>query len=65
LVKDSVFRFRRRLRNLQRRYARREIALGYARQRIVSWIGHARHADTYRLRRRLFAEHPFRRAKTV
>jgi hypothetical protein len=63
LVKDNVWRFRRRLRRLQRQYARYQISLAEARQGILSWIGHARQADTYRLRRRLFGEHPFRRAR--
>jgi retron-type reverse transcriptase len=62
LVKENVWRFRRRLRRLQRLYAQRQIGLDEARRRIVSWIGHARQADTWRLRSRLFAEHPFRRA---
>jgi hypothetical protein len=53
------------LREAQRQYARRQISLDDARRRIVSWIGHARQADTWRLRKRLFAEHPFRRAATV
>jgi retron-type reverse transcriptase len=65
LVPENVRRFRRRLRNLQRQYARSQIPLEDARRRIVSWIGHARQADTYRLRRRLFREHPFRRATAV
>jgi RNA-directed DNA polymerase len=66
LARENVFRFRRRLRKLQRQYARRQISLADAGRRIVSWIGHARRqADTYRLRKRLFAEHPFRRAATV
>jgi retron-type reverse transcriptase len=62
---ENVRRFRRRLRRLQRQYAQRQITLAEARRRIVSWIGHARQADTYRLRRRLFTEHPFRRAVIV
>jgi retron-type reverse transcriptase len=65
LAKENVWRFRRRLRRLQSQYARHEISLAHARQRVMSWIGHARQADTYRLRRRLFREHPFRRATTV
>ncbi len=65
LVPANVYRFRRRLRRLQRHYARYQISLADARSRIVSWIGHARQADTYRLRERLFREHPFRRARTV
>lgn len=65
LVKENVWDFRRRLRKMQGQYARYEISLHDARQRIMSWIGHARQADTKRLRQRLFREHPFRRARTV
>jgi retron-type reverse transcriptase len=65
LVPENVWRFRRRLRRLQGRYARNEIALDHARRRVASWIGHALRADTYRLRERLFGEHRFRRATTV
>jgi hypothetical protein len=65
LVPDNVHRFRRRLRQLQRQYTHYEIRLADARCRIVSWIGHAQQADTYRLRQRLFREHRFRRARTV
>jgi retron-type reverse transcriptase len=65
LVPENVRRFRRRLRDLQGQYARYEITLAAARTRILSWIGHARQAGTYCLRRRLFAEHPFRRAAAV
>jgi RNA-directed DNA polymerase len=65
LAKSNVRRFRRRLRSLQRRYARHEIDFAEAYRRIISWIGHARQADTFRLRERLFAEHPFRRASTL
>jgi hypothetical protein len=62
LARENVRRFRRRLRTLQGQYARREITLAAARRRILSWSGHARQADTYRLRERLFAEHAFRLA---
>lgn len=65
LVRENVWRFRRRLRKMQEQYARYEISLDEARRRIMSWIGHARQADSYRLRRRLFREHPFRRARAV
>jgi hypothetical protein len=50
---------------MQRRYARGELSWADTCRRTVSWIGHARQADTYRLRERLFAEHPLRRAKAV
>jgi hypothetical protein len=65
LVPENVHRFRRRLRTLQDRYAQGEIDLPEAARRIVSWIGHASQADTLRLRERLLAEHPFRRAAAV
>jgi hypothetical protein len=62
LAPANVFRFRRRLRLLQRQYARRQVTLDHARSRLFSWTGHARQADTQGLRGRLVAEHPFRRA---
>jgi retron-type reverse transcriptase len=65
LVPENVRRFRRRLRDLQREYACYQITFAEARGRIISWTGHARQADTYRLRKRLFLEHRFRRAAAV
>jgi retron-type reverse transcriptase len=65
LVPENVWRFRRRLRRLQKQYARGKIRLADVRRRTISWVGHARQADTFRLRKRLFAEHPFRRAAPV
>ena len=38
------------------------IGLDVIRPRIMSWIGHARHANTYRLRTDLFRRIPFQRA---
>jgi retron-type reverse transcriptase len=62
LVKDNVWRFRRRLRDLQHRYAENRIDYDAVHPRLASWIGHARQADTRQLRERLLSEHPFRRA---
>ncbi|MDP7017493.1 MAG: RNA-directed DNA polymerase [Pirellulaceae bacterium] len=64
LVKDNVRRFRRRVRKMQRQYANRELDLAGVRQRLMSWSGHAKQADTYVLRKRLFATIHFRRATT-
>jgi len=61
LVKDNVRRFRRRVRHMQRLFACREIDPDDVRQRLMSWSGHARQADTYLLRKRLFATMGFRR----
>ena len=65
LAKDNVWRFRRRLRAMQKQYAHGQLSRADACCRIMSWIGHARQADTWRLREWLFAEHPFRRAEAV
>jgi retron-type reverse transcriptase len=62
LSKRNVHRFRRRLRRMQVEFADGSIAPDRLRTRIMSWIGHARQADTYRLRATLFQGHPFRRA---
>ena len=65
LAKENVRRFCRRVRRLQRLYAGGLISAGEIRQRIVSWSGHARQADTYLLRGRLFRSMCFRRATVV
>ena len=57
----NVVRMKRRLRWMQVAYARGTIGWPEVRRRIVSWIGHAQHADTYRLRERLFAQVVFKR----
>ena len=64
LAKENVRRFRRRMRWMQREYARGRIGFEVIRPRIMSWIGHARHAKTYRLRRLLFRRMTFQRATT-
>lgn len=62
LVKDNVRRFRRRVRKMQDQFARRQIGPADIRQRLMSWCGHARQADTYVLRQRLLGTIGFRRA---
>ncbi len=56
LRKGSVKRMRRKLRRLQRKYVRGEVGLGEIDAVVQSWVGHAMHADTYNLRRKLFSE---------
>jgi retron-type reverse transcriptase len=65
LVPENVRRFRRRMRRMQREFAAGRIGFDAIRPRIMSWIGHARHADTYRLRADLFARMPFQRAAAM
>jgi retron-type reverse transcriptase len=52
---DAVRRFRRRLGTYGRSYARGVMSADRVRQGLVGWIGHARHADTWRLRTRLLS----------
>jgi RNA-directed DNA polymerase len=60
--RDSIIRFRRRMRRLQGAYARGEIPLSHIRQSIQSWLGHLSHADSYGLRKQLLREIVFVRA---
>ena len=62
LDKANVLRFRRRLRRLQRAYAAGRVTAPQIRARLISWTGHASHAKTFRLIRRLLAEHKFLRS---
>ncbi|MCP4041114.1 MAG: RNA-dependent DNA polymerase, partial [Gammaproteobacteria bacterium] len=62
LARENVARMRRRLSRMQRDFARGELSLQEVACRIHSWIGHARHGDTWRLRQRLFNEVVFTRA---
>ena len=54
LAKENVRRFRRRVRGMQEDYAAGRVSYAEIYQRLMSWIGHARQANTYRLRCRLF-----------
>ncbi len=53
LAKENVKRMRRRLKHMQENYAAGELDAKQVRQRLQSWIGHASHANTLRLRKRL------------
>lgn len=56
LRKRSVRDMRRKLRRFEWQYAAGEISCERIEASIQSWLGHARHADTYNLRRRMFAD---------
>jgi retron-type reverse transcriptase len=64
LPKENVWRFRRRVRQMQRDYAEWRVSFAAIYQRLMSWNGHARQANTYRLRCRLFDTISFQRAAT-
>jgi retron-type reverse transcriptase len=51
LPRSNVVGFLRRMRRLQRKYAAEEVEARDITRRVVAWIGHAAHADTFRLRR--------------
>jgi retron-type reverse transcriptase len=54
LPADNVSRFRSRLRSLRDRYSARTVTRDEVVARVNGWIGHALHADTWRLRHALF-----------
>lgn len=53
---SNVVRFRRRMKTLQRQYAHKQISFETIRLSIAGWLGHAVHADSYRLRQDLFRD---------
>lgn len=59
--KDNGFRFLRHLRRLQDGYRTGAVSFREINASIQSWIGHAKHADTYGLRRTIFEEVVFAR----
>lgn len=64
LPKENVRRFRRRVRSMQEDYAAGKVSFAEIHQRLMSWSGHARQANTYRLRCHLFDTISFQRATT-
>lgn len=59
LRRGNVRLFVRRLRRQQRAYRAGRLTAAKLRASLQSWIAHAKHADTYRLRSRLLRAHPF------
>ncbi len=64
LPKENVRRFRRRARAMQEDYAAGRVSFAEVYQRLMAWNGHARQANTYRLRTALFDTMRFQRATT-
>lgn len=62
LRKSSVKRIKAKLKKFHKLYASHDIDLPTINQNIQSWLGHASHADSYRLREKLLNQ-PFYRAK--
>jgi retron-type reverse transcriptase len=55
LAKENVWRLLRRIRRMGAEFRCGKTTVAKIEQRLKSWIGHARQANTYRLRRGLFA----------
>jgi len=60
LRRSSVRRFVQRLRRQREAYCAGALSLDEMTTSVRSWIAHAVHGDTWRLRRRLFADYPLR-----
>jgi hypothetical protein len=65
LTQQNLRRFRRRMRWMQSSFADGRLSLDAIGPRIMSWIAHARHADSYRLRADLFSRMSFQRAAAI
>lgn len=65
LAADNVRRFRRRLRKLQASYGRGSADVERVRHSICGWLGHAKHASTYNLRKAVFRSLVFVRSSSV
>ena len=57
--KSNVHRFKRRLKRMQEAYAQGDMTLSEVGERLRSWLAHAAHADSYRLRQQLLAQATF------
>ncbi len=61
LKRANVIRFKRRMRKFQILHMRNDMGWPHIHRSIQSWIGHAKHADTNRLRNLILPEFVFRR----
>lgn len=65
LRKNSVRRMRRKLKRFEGGYAAGEFVFDEINASVQSWVGHAVHADTYNLRRKMFGEFVLRNSATA
>ena len=59
LRKSSIKRIKRKLKTFQAGYAHGLVTLDQINASVQSWLGHAKHADTYRLRKKILGSHVF------
>lgn len=64
LRRVNGYRFARRLGQMAKHYGEGKVHQDQLQRRVSAWLGHACHADTYGLRRALFASVSFRRASS-
>lgn len=56
---DSKRRMKRKIKALDRKLQRQELTLGEVLAPVNSWLGHARHSNSYNLCKKLFAKYPY------
>lgn len=61
LRKSSIQRITQTMKKLQRLYADGRVTLGRVRQSLISWLGHAQHAETHGLQAKLLDSFVFKR----
>lgn len=59
--RSNTRKFRRKLKGLGKAYSQWKIDLDDVKPSVMSWIGHVKHADSYRLRQKIFSEVFFQR----
>lgn len=57
--KENVKKFIKKLKIMKEEYQINPLSYKRIYQSIASWLGHAKHANTYKLRRKIFNENPF------
>jgi len=63
LKRESVVRFKRKLKRFQERHKTNRVPWRHIHQSIQSWIRHASHADSMKLRELIFSEIVFRKER--
>lgn len=58
LKRQNIIRFKRRLKNFQHLYKKKRISWQHINQSVQSWIGHAKHADSWKIRGLVLWDHP-------
>ena len=61
LRSDNAFQFRRRLKSMAKAYQRENIEFSDIQSRVSSWLGHAQHGETEKLRAIIFSEVSFKK----